>query len=144
MVEVYHEHPAITSREYANGLYYSWNDGKLNQVFLFLLKQADQRDLEEAKKQHGHENHPEFRQAIDKALETAPPAGSRHLRLVKKVVLEVLGLITGESVKQGPGIIIGEYILDEKERIRKVESEGKKQARRIPQTEQRPSCTLPN
>ena len=70
------------------------------------------------------ERYEKFRLAIDKALETAPPAGSRHLRLFKKVVLDVLGLITGESVKQGPASIVLEYLLDEKEKTKKHESEG--------------------
>ena len=49
IVEVYYEHPAITSEEYAGGLYASWNHGKPNQVFPFLLEQADQGDLDRAK-----------------------------------------------------------------------------------------------
>ena len=49
IVEEFHEHPAITSREYANGLIDSWNNDKLT-VFPFLLAQADQGDLEEVKK----------------------------------------------------------------------------------------------
>ena len=49
IVEVYCEHPAITSEEYAYGLNVSWNDGEPNQVFQFLLEQADQGDLDMAK-----------------------------------------------------------------------------------------------
>ena len=86
IVELYCEHPAITSEEYADGLYGSWNDGKPNQVFPFLLEQADQGDLDKAKKKYAHEDYEKFRQAIDEALKTAPPAGSRHLRLVEKVL----------------------------------------------------------
>ena len=37
IVELYCEHPAITSAEYAYRLFESWNDGKPNQVFQFLL-----------------------------------------------------------------------------------------------------------
>ena len=52
IVELYYEHPAITSEEYAGGLYGSWNDGKPNQVFQFLLKQADQGDLDMVKEKY--------------------------------------------------------------------------------------------
>ena len=45
MVGLYYVHPAITSEEYVYGLNVSWNDGKPNQVFPFLLKQADRGSL---------------------------------------------------------------------------------------------------
>ena len=49
-VEEFHEHPAITSEEYAYGLIYSWENDK-SKTFPFLLTQADQGDLEKVKKQ---------------------------------------------------------------------------------------------
>ena len=55
IVELYCEHPAVTSERYADGLYGSWNDGRPNQVFPFLLKQADQGDLDMAKKEYADE-----------------------------------------------------------------------------------------
>ena len=55
IVGLYCEHPAITSEKYADGLYESWNDGKPNQVFQFLLEQADQGDLDEAKKKYAED-----------------------------------------------------------------------------------------
>ena len=55
IVELYCEHPAITSEEYADGLHGSWNDGKPNQVFPFLLEQADQGDLDKAKEKYAYE-----------------------------------------------------------------------------------------
>ena len=84
IVGVYCEHPAITSREYADGLYDSWNDGEPNQVFPFLLERADQGDLDMAKERFVHEDFKQFRQAIDKAPESVPPAGSRHSRFSEK------------------------------------------------------------
>ena len=84
IVEVYYEHPAITSEEYADGLYASWNDGESNQVFPFLLEQADQGDLDAAKEEYVYKKYPKFRQAIDKAFKTAPPAGSRHQPSIEK------------------------------------------------------------
>ena len=50
IVEEFHEHPAITSEEYANGLIDSWKKDKSKTVFPFLLAQADQGDLEKVKK----------------------------------------------------------------------------------------------
>ena len=50
IVEKFHEHPAITSWKYAEGLIDSWEHDNSNMiVFPFLLAQADQGDLEEAK-----------------------------------------------------------------------------------------------
>ena len=81
IVELYYEHPAITSEEYAGGLYASWNDGKPNQVFQFLLKQADQGDLDEAKKKYADEDYAKFRQAIDEAPKTSPTCRNKTLSL---------------------------------------------------------------
>ena len=66
------------------GLYESWNNGEPNQVFQFLLEQADQGDLDTAKEKFADENFEKFRQAIDKAPEPVPPAGSRHSRFSEK------------------------------------------------------------
>ena len=78
IVGLYCEHPAITSVVYASGLFWSWNYGKPNQVFPFLLEQANQGDLQKAKEKCEYKNNPGFRHAIDKVLVTAQPAGSRH------------------------------------------------------------------
>ena len=58
VVGLYCEHPAVTSDIYADGLYESWNYGKPNQALQFLLKQADQGDLEGAKKKYAYERVP--------------------------------------------------------------------------------------
>ena len=52
IVGLYCEHPAVTSEKYAYGLRESWNDGEPNQVFPFLLEQADQGDLGKAKEEY--------------------------------------------------------------------------------------------
>ena len=83
-VELYCEHPAITSEIYAHGLCQAWNGGEPNQVFPFLLEQADQGDLDMVKEKLVDEYYEKFRQAIDKTPETAPPAGSRHLRPIER------------------------------------------------------------
>ena len=116
IVELYCEHPAITSEAYTTyGLYESWNYGKPNQVFQFLLEQADQGDLDKAKKKHGYNK--DFCQAIDEALEVALPAGSRIISVEKvQHVLDVLGSITDASDEYGPSSIIKDYLLGEKEK----------------------------
>ena len=86
--------PQSLLREYAEGLHWSWNNGKPNQVFQFLLEQADQGDLDMAKKQYAYKNYEEFRLAIDKAFKAAPPAGSRIISVEKvQRVLAVLAPI---------------------------------------------------
>ena len=123
-VELYCEHPAITSEIYAHGLCQAWNGGEPNQVFPFLLEQADQGDLDMAKEKFVDEYYEKFRQAIDKTPETAPPAGSRHLRPIERTVSEVLASITEAPVGGRPSGIIRDYLLDEEERTKEGESEG--------------------
>ena len=65
----------------------------------------------------------DFCQAIDKAFKTAPPAESRHLRLIERTVLEVLASVTSTFNKHGPGIIVSAYILGETEKAKEGESE---------------------
>ena len=78
IVESYYGYPAVTSGEYAIGLSNSWNKGKPNQVFPFLLKQADQGDLEKIKEGYVYGNQGKFCQVIDKAFDVAPSAGIRQ------------------------------------------------------------------
>ena len=52
---------------------WSWNDGKPNQVFQFLLEQADQGDLDMAKEKYADEYYAKFRQAIDEAPKPSHP-----------------------------------------------------------------------
>ena len=96
IVELYYEHLVITSREYAGGLYDSWNEGQPNQVFPFLLEQADQGDLAKAKEVYADEEYEQFSQAIDTAPKPVPPAGTRHRRPIERAriamnVLDALG-----------------------------------------------------
>ena len=108
IVGVYCEHPVITSERYADGLNLSWNYGKSNQVFPFLLEQVDQGDLEAVKKRYADEKYEKFRLAIDEAFKTVRPTGSRHLRPIERVrhVLTALASITGASDECGPGSIL--------------------------------------
>ena len=99
----------------------SWHHGKPNQAFPFLLKQADQGDLEAAKKRYGYNK--DFCQAIDEASKVAPPAGSRIISVEKvQRVLEVLASIIKASDEHGPSSILEEYLLGEKEKSREGES----------------------
>ena len=87
IVGIYYEHPAITSEEYAYGLYWSWNGAKPNQIFLFLLKQADQGDLGAVKKEFVDKEYEKFRQAVGKVPNPVPPAGSRHFRPIERTII---------------------------------------------------------
>ena len=64
-----------------------------------------------------------FRLAIDKAPESVPPAGSRHLRPIERAqrVLVVLAPITNASDKYGPGNIIKDYLVDEEIWAKEIE-----------------------
>jgi hypothetical protein len=109
----------VTSEVYAAGLGKSWNEGKPNQVFQFLLKQADKGDLEAVKREVAiHDDHEEFRIAIDQALMAAPPALTRHLKHgfeITKIALDVLVMedVGAAMWKHEAGIIIGDYLLGE-------------------------------
>ena len=133
IVELYHEHSAITSYKYAHGLFNSWHHDGPNQVFPFLLCQADQGDLDEARRTYAYRVYPKFRLAIDEAFKTATPVGSRIISVEKvQLVLDVLAPITSASDKYGPGIIIEEYLLGEKEKMKKGESEGQETGAKNP------------
>jgi hypothetical protein len=80
IVEKFHEYPAITYKRYAEGLFSSWNKGKPNPVFPFLLEQADQGDLEEVKETREYWNNPDFSKAINGAMKTTPLTGMRLSR----------------------------------------------------------------
>ena len=128
-VKEYCEHPEITSGEYAIGLRDSWNYGKPNQVFPFLLRQADQGDLDGAKKQNKYKKYEKFRQAIDEAFKVAPPTGSRIISVEKvQHVLAVLASIINVSDEYGPSSIIKEYLLGETEKTKKSEPQKVQEA----------------
>ena len=121
IVGKFHEHPAITSWEYAEGLNLSWRfDEPKKMVFPFLVSQADQGDLGEAKKRVIYDQDPDFRKAIDDAMTTAPLAGMRRARFFErtKIAIKTLNdvMITGEWMQE-PGIIIASYLLGESEGI---------------------------
>ena len=120
IVEEFHEHPAITSERYANGLIDSWKNDKLKIAFPFLLTQADQGDLEKVKEDDKYKNDPEFRKAIDDAFSRAEPAGSRHdrpaeraerVRLAKEAFSEFPSTNLSPKNGGGPENIIFDYIL---------------------------------
>ena len=142
IVELYCEHPAITSEEYADGLSESWNDGKPNQVFPFLLKQADQGDLDMAKKKYAYENYAKFRQVIDKVFVTAPPAGSRHLRPLKRAKFVKVMLGGPEFFgkwETGP-LIVALYLVDEEVWNKEM---GRLKPAQPPRKEALPTKTIP-
>jgi len=120
-VEKFHEHPAITSERYANGLRESWKHDKSNLVFPFLVSQADQNDLKEVKTWNIYKEDQAFKKAIDAAENTLSKASyklPRHARPADRVERarlakgaftehESIGLLAQEK---GPGEIILSYI----------------------------------
>ena len=71
-------HAAITPELYADALIVTAEWGKYNDMRQFLLKQADRYDLEAVKEKAGYADlNAEFRDAIEKALKTAAPGGTR-------------------------------------------------------------------
>ena len=76
------------------------NNGKPNQVFLILLEQAGQGDLNVANEGYAYKNYPKDCQVINEAPKPVPPAGSKHCRPIERVrrVLAVLFGIPYNSV----------------------------------------------
>ena len=107
------EHAAITPELYADALIVTVRWGKDDDMRQFLLKQADRYDLQVVKKKAGYAGlKPEFRDAIEKALKTTAPGGTRqHKYLVQsaKIAKETFDEITG---KEFPGItdITGSFL----------------------------------
>ena len=67
-------------------------------------------------------SYPKYHQAIDEALKTALPAGSRIISVEKvQRVLDVLAPITSASDKYGPGSIIKDYLVNEEIWIKEIE-----------------------
>ena len=125
IVEEYYGHPVITSEKYAGGLSDSWNNGNPHHAFPFLVKQADQGDLDMAKEELEYKAYPEFRQAIDEAFKVAPPAGSRHLCPIEraKFAIDTLGTVydTTDVWQQDPGKILASYLVGEEEWTKEIE-----------------------
>ena len=71
-------HAAITPELYADALIVTAGLGKYNPMRKFLLKQADRYDLEAVKEKAGYADlKADFRGAIEEALKTAAPGGTR-------------------------------------------------------------------
>ena len=118
IVEEFYEHPAITHWYYARVLIESWKHDKSKKtVFQFLLTHADQGDLGKVKDDECGKVQ-EFRDAIGKAMETAPPVGIRHLRFFGRVKIAIYTLndvMITEVWMHEPGSIIAAYLLGEQE-----------------------------
>ena len=107
------EHAAITPELYADALIVTAEKG--NDVFTrqLLLKQADRYDLQAVKEKEGYEGlNAGFRDAIEEALKTAKPEGTRwpkYLVQSAKIAKETFDEITG---KEFPGItdITGSFL----------------------------------
>ena len=72
------EHAAITPGLYADALIVTAAWGKYNYTRRLLLEKADRYDLQAVKEKTGYADlNAEFRDAIEKALKTAAPGGTR-------------------------------------------------------------------
>jgi len=78
IVELLYDHPAVTSQDYATGLINSGCRSTQDPMFIFLLGEADQDDLNAVKKHDWYRTRSEeFRKMIENALLTAKPGGTR-------------------------------------------------------------------
>jgi hypothetical protein len=69
------DHPVISAKDYSDALYSSYyHGGQDKELFHWLLARADSQDLETAQKnEYFSEQEPEFRQAVNQALEAVGP-----------------------------------------------------------------------
>jgi len=114
IVERFHDHHAVTSEVYAQGVIYSGRWSTRNPNFIFLLGGADQDDLNAVKKHWEYKQiSDEFKKAIEGALLTAKPDGARLDTHRAKAVMELFW----EDERMGIPIvlsqIIASYFVDE-------------------------------
>ena len=107
-------HAAITPELYANALTVTaewWRGGGMR---LFLLKQADRYDLETLKEKAGYADLDlEFHDAIEKALKTAKPEGTRtrayDIQTVEKAG-ETFDELGSSGISEDPLSIVGDFV----------------------------------
>ena len=116
IVERFHDHPAVTSEDYAQGLIDSGYGSTQDPILISLLGEADQDDLIAVKKHDRYKNRPdEFKKAIDKALLTAKPGGTRSALPIQRAEL-VMSTFKSDSSMRIPTVIsqlISFYLVDE-------------------------------
>lgn len=109
---------AITPQVYTEGLAGCEEDGVLKPFFGWLLVEADQMDLLTLQKRSDYKyKSADFRAAVDKALSTAKPEGTRHRSLLiqrAEIAMKTFDELTGTLLgTKGPGSIIGSYLTAE-------------------------------
>ena len=114
--EKFHEHLAITSKEYAEGLVNSWKNPKSSHIFPLLFSGADKDDLESVKQMWKYRDNPEFRDTVDNTIELAPLTGTRHLRFLERKIAKLAIMILDDLMKTGewlqePSTIIATFLL---------------------------------
>lgn len=116
IVDRFHDHPAVTSEDYAQGLIYSGEESTQDPVFNFLLGEADQGDLNAVKMHNQHEHKSgEFKKKIEDALLIAKPGGTRltlpfqRAELVMKTFRKNPRMGIHTEISQ----LIGYYLADE-------------------------------
>lgn len=117
IVERFYDDPAVTSQIYAQGLLDSGSKSTQGPAFIFLLGEADRDDLNAVKenRKYGLKSYA-FKDAIENALLTAKPGGSRpnirdniqRVKLIMKIFAEEQGGVIGPDVSE----LIVSYLVD--------------------------------
>ena len=104
-VERFHDHHAVTPEVYAQGLINSGLYSVHKSIFDFLLKEADQNDLNAVKGNRRYNKSPEeFRKAIEDASITAKSGGTRSTLPIQRAKL-VMVIFEEDSSVRMPTVI---------------------------------------
>ena len=131
------KHAAITPELYANALTETAADAWWCNYDMrrFLLKQADRYDLQTVKEKAGYKSlDPEFRDAVEKALEEAAPGGTRtrayDIQTVEKAeeTFEELG---HPGMSEDPLSIVGDFVALDAPARREGQTASKKAAKKV-------------
>ena len=113
IVERFYDHPAVTSKEYADGLLNSGRYDTQKPIFTLLLGEADQDDLNAVKKHWDYKSESkEFKKVIEDALLTAKPGGDRFDRQRAKFMMEIFNDDSSMSIPAVISQLISSYLHD--------------------------------
>ena len=115
IVEHFYDDPAVTSEDYAAGLFDSGAESTQNPIFIFLLGEADQDDFNAVKKHWSYKvRSNELKEAIENALLTANPGGTRLTPRIKRAELVMKTFLEDPSMRIPTVIsqLIAFYLVD--------------------------------
>jgi len=116
IVERFHDHPAVTGEAYRVGLFRSGEKSSRNPIFIFLLGEANQGDLNAVKKDEDYEDmSDDFQEAIEDALLTAKPGETRSTLPIKgaKLVMKTFKNDPNMRIPTVIAYLIAFYLVDE-------------------------------